>query len=434
MPLKMNGDEMNERIRGDRLIVAGSSDSKFFSLATIYLGLYNGTPYLDSLLKQLLRQRTDVQIVVVDNCSTDGTWNQIQPWLQALGPRLTLVKNPLNLGGAGSLSLNSDLIQTPWFLTLHQDDYYKPSHVDTLCQAIESAEPEVICISTEMGRLSPDGEKERTPVRASWFLPDYSPATIFLSNLRMHNVPFPAACFKKSEFFLDEAPWHSTAFPDTEWVLRAATKGKFKFVQLETMLYRENPLSESHSLDIAERNLGALTSLMRVFASSSFKDLASSIASKDRDSFTAACLKGIDLRLSGLGHFGATVKLLAAEQLASAWNYQPGLATQYIADLYQSIGSTKVPLLLKSLTYKAKGGHDFETEKIKEPSIDSELISSLGGQASAGAATRPLRSIQLVATSLSLLPRRAKKLMAKIFTSLPVSWTSHSFWGYKWKK
>lgn len=49
--------------------------------------------------------------------------------------------------------------------------------------------------------------------------------------------------------------------------------GKFLVSNEETMLYRENPLSESHSLNNYEREIGAYLGLNRVFASETFLNM-----------------------------------------------------------------------------------------------------------------------------------------------------------------
>lgn len=419
-------------MRAQRLFAATADSSLSDSIATIYLGLYNAMPYLESLEEQLKGQKTDLPVVVVDNDSTDGTWETVQAWKAIFGRRLTLVKNPRNLGGAGSLYLNADLIKTAWFMTFHQDDLYLPHHASTLCSAIDTAQESTICITTEMGRLSPSGDILPTPARASWFMPDTTPATVFLTNLRLHNVPFPAAAFKTTTFFEIETPWHSTAFPDTEWVLSAAPNGTFEYVATETMKYRENPQSESHKLDREEKEIGATTALLRTFSRPGFRVLCQDVTGPNRDSFAHACLDGIDIRLSGVPELSNLVKLAAAEQMASAWGYEPTPASEYVSKFYASIGSLRVPeFLLNIAPMEAK--REFET--ILKSSFHLPLVNIRHSDSEEQPKNTPLGKVGLLANVASaLVPPRLKRRLAKTLSFVLRNRLRNSPWGYSWKE
>ena len=339
---------MYEKLRASREVLENLPTQGLNPDLTVFLGLYNAAPYLDSLEHQLASQGNDFRLLVVDNQSVDSTWADIQRWSELFSGRITLVRNPINLGGSGSLYMNSDLITTTWFATLHQDDHYLPNHVSTLAKAISGCSSNILCISTEMGSLDSLGVKKGSPPRASWFLPDTDPATIFLSNLRLHNVPYPAAAFRKDAFIDYAVPWESTAFPDTEWVLKVSGLGQFLFLQVETMLYRENPTSESHSLNSEEKSLGASMSLLRVFGADTFVELCGSIGLANRSAFAKSLLDGLDLRLKA-GPLVDDVKLFALQKMAFAWGYEDTYSNSQLALHYEKIGSAFSSTLLRSM-------------------------------------------------------------------------------------
>ncbi|GAB7026159.1 glycosyltransferase family 2 protein [Geotalea toluenoxydans] len=67
-------------------------------LHTIVVLTYNRKDVLAELLLQLQRiSRPDVEVVVVDNCSTDGT----EEFVKASFPNFTLVRLPINMGAVG---------------------------------------------------------------------------------------------------------------------------------------------------------------------------------------------------------------------------------------------------------------------------------------------------------------------------------------------
>jgi glycosyltransferase involved in cell wall biosynthesis len=95
-------------------------------ILTLYLGIYNGEKYIEGLFNQIQSQEyQDSKILVVDNNSSDGSLKLIKHWKKVYKGNIQIVKNKFNYGGHGSLIRNIDKIETPWFCTFHQDDFYK---------------------------------------------------------------------------------------------------------------------------------------------------------------------------------------------------------------------------------------------------------------------------------------------------------------------
>jgi len=108
----------------------------------------------------------------------------------------------------------------------------------------------------------------------AWFLgPDPRAADIFIAHLKNHSYPFSGASFRTSMLREISIPWHSTAFPDAEIVLRALPFWSFKYLQSATVKYLENPDSESHALSTEHRDFGGFLALVRVFKSDGFQCL-----------------------------------------------------------------------------------------------------------------------------------------------------------------
>lgn len=411
-------------MRSSRIIRGEANKDGLSGQLTIYIGLFNAATYLSSLEVQLRSQDDRYKIIVVDNHSLDSTWLEVQNWLEIFAGRITLVRNPLNLGGSGSLYLNADLITTPWFATLHQDDFYLSSHVSSLAEAISVSGPDAICITTEMGSLSSEGERQGAPPRASWFLPDTEPATIFLSNLRLHNVPYPSAAFRVDKFLEYAVPWESTAFPDTEWVLKVASVGEFVFVNQETMLYRENPNSESHSITSAEKSLGASMALLRVLGADTFHDLCLSLSEQNRTRFAEALVSGLDIRLAGSSLLD-DVKLFALQRMAFAWEYGEGFTNNQLSAKYSSLGANFSTNLLKSLD--VFNGRDIL--HAAETPLDGEINSSPAVR-SRGLKRALLKGTLNAYGKLPITLRRALGRLSGVVLGLL---KSDSPWNFRWK-
>lgn len=409
---------MFDELRSARSILGMVTSGGAHNVAVIFLGLYNAAEYLDSLKTQLLSQKAALPILAVDNCSTDDTWSLLQDWDDAFPGQIIRVRNPINLGASGSLYLNEDLIDTPWFITMHQDDFYKPHHISTLLEGLRHATPETICVTTEMGSLSSSGAKQPCPPRASWFLPDNEPATIFTSNLRLHNVPYPAAAFRTDVFFKNSVPWETTACPDTEWVLKVAGLGRFSFIEKETMLYRENPTSESHSLLSEEKSFGSALALLRVFGSASFSELCASIDTPHRATFAQSIRDGIRFRLGESSDL-ELVSTFASQQMAAVWGYSDVATNEALKESFGSKGALFPTSLLTSIN----AFYLNETGSADSPSI---VITDPGNR-------EKHLLVRVVMCAYGILPVAIRRPLAKVVSKLIRSSNINSRWNFRWK-
>jgi len=336
-----------EILRKERLIL--ENDLKSDSKLTVYVGIYNGVKFLDGI-QSFLNTSTlrDFKLVIVDNSSTDGSWGVLMNWVDTFGVPTKVVRNPINLGGSGGFGLNKDLLQTEWVTAIHQDDRYETNHLETLYTAALRSSSEVLAVSTEMGSMREDGSTILAIARPIWLADSTSKANFFLANLRTHLVPWGSTIFKTREFLSIELPWHSTAFPDTELLLRLCAKGKFINLPVQTMSYRENLVSESHGLSGDEKDLAIVAALSRVFASPEFIDIARTVDAEKRPDFYQAVKLGIALRLKR-AELRSVAELIAEESLLIAWNYTNPELVGEVSSRYSEMGSNRVSELLDSI-------------------------------------------------------------------------------------
>jgi glycosyltransferase involved in cell wall biosynthesis len=340
---------------------------------TVYIGVYNATLFLPTILDQILGQKLqDFPLIVVDNRSTDASWSQIREWPEAVLARTKLIRNPINLGGVGSMTLNLSEVKTEWIIAWHQDDSYKRNHLEVLAEAIASSSIEDIVVFTDMGTQNSEGKEVFTPIRQSWTADLSSPQTTFRANLLQQSVSYPSAAFRVSGLAPARIPWHSSSFPDTEITLLQASMGRSKFVPELTMLYRMNPQSESHDLNPKERVLGPFSSLSRVMASDSFFRLCDSVPNHERESFAKAVLEGIDIRL-GQSPFSELVKLIAAETMGSAWVYSEKNSREQILETYRIAEDGRTAKLLKDLGAFYSGGNSTSTDVKQNQQSTSQI-------------------------------------------------------------
>ena len=402
---------------------------------TVYIGTYNAATYLSSLLGQLQYQKTqNFPLVIVDNHSQDGSWDQLKNWPVQVRERAKLIRNPINLGGVGSFSLNFFEIETAWFITMHQDDTYGQNHISVLSQAIGSASAGDIVVFTDMGSQSMDGKKLFTPIRQSWVANLETPQSTFRANLLQQSVTYPSAAFRTSALAPLQIPWHSSSFPDTELTLLQASMGTSKFVPKLTMLYRMNPKSESHDLNHKERVLGPFAALSRVMASDSFMKLCSGVPVGERESFSQGVFQGIDIRL-GESAFSELVKLIAAETMALAWDYSDSVSRMQIYETYKIAEDGRTTKLLEDLgVFYGDVNQAVATGAIEQKSKAQSELEELLDQATPASNAQGSRSQLAVLTFLGrLIPLSIRRKVVSLLVRLHSSFHPDSPWNLAWK-
>jgi len=307
---------------------------------TAFLGTYNGEKYLDSLFDQIKNQDSDeFNLLVVDNASTDNSAKIIQTWPQRLSNlNVQIIVNPNNLGAGGSLNLNLHRINTPWFLTMHQDDFYKPNHVSELVELIKKAGDDVSGVSATMGSMTNEGKKIKSIPRSTWFSSDLDRYGQFIQNVKSQSIPFPCTAFKTEIYKQTQVLIHNPSFSDSEQTLRMLCYGRFLVSNNETMLYRENNLSESHSLNKIEIEIGAYIGLNRVFASEIFSNLIKPLGEEEMFSFIGKLSEAVTHRITD-SKLQKVMQISLIENVLDANGYDNKGILQFLSSKYADFSS-----------------------------------------------------------------------------------------------
>lgn len=411
-------DTMLTLLRKNRITIG--DPTLLFSNHLVVLGLYEASRYRDKLTDWLPKLHLgDATLVVIDNFSQDDTWEWARGFFisELFDSNVFLIRNQMNFGGYGSIASNMDLLgSAKWITTLHQDDMYSPSHVDAHSAAILEATDDLGMISSEAVSVDGNGRILGYP-KAAWLLDDSAtPIDIFLAHLKLHVFPFSGASFRVKLLQDIGIPWHSTAFPDTELVMRASADWRFKYLNEPQVEYFENAVSESHLLTNEQRHNGAFFALVRVFRDQSFKKLCERTDFSQIQAFAEAIDEGITVRIGNL-EMRKLLKVIAQESIVEVLGPNP-TSSRLLAEYYGSIGDVQATRLLNDLSF----------------SDPSELNAS--HHASSDNQSKSFRQIfkLLILRTASLFPRR---MLKSVFVLLMKSkWGKSLFpaWDFKWKK
>ena len=117
---------------------------------TAVMPVYNEAATVAEVVRVVLAQRPVRQLVIVDDCSTDGTWDQLQP-LAKNEPRIQLVHHEVNQGKGAALRTGIALATSPIVIIQDADLEYDPAEYHRLLAPILAGKADVVLGSRFIG-------------------------------------------------------------------------------------------------------------------------------------------------------------------------------------------------------------------------------------------------------------------------------------------
>lgn len=104
---------------------------------SVCLLTFNHVDVVESTIRSILNQTvTGYEVIVSDDCSTDGTWERIQ-MLAAEDSRIRPVRTPHNMGMAGNANYAMAQTDRPYIALLHHDDLYREDLLEKWASVLE---------------------------------------------------------------------------------------------------------------------------------------------------------------------------------------------------------------------------------------------------------------------------------------------------------
>ena len=122
-------------------------------LVSVIMPVYNGEKYITQAVQSVYAQNVPLELIVIDDGSTDGTRSALRPWENR--PDFLYVKNEHNLGVAGSRNRGVSMAKGRYVAFLDADDWWKEGKLTAQLNALEKT-GDVIC-STGRDLMAPDG-------------------------------------------------------------------------------------------------------------------------------------------------------------------------------------------------------------------------------------------------------------------------------------
>ena len=123
---------------------------------SVVMPVFNEAATVADVIKTVLAQRPVQQLVVVDDASSDGTWDKLQPLVQ-IEPRIRLVRHEANQGKGAALRTGFAHATSSIVIIQDADLEYDPSEYHRLLVPILSGRADVVFGSRFLG--SPAGHR-----------------------------------------------------------------------------------------------------------------------------------------------------------------------------------------------------------------------------------------------------------------------------------
>jgi glycosyltransferase involved in cell wall biosynthesis len=218
-------------------VVSTSQSPTSEPVAVAGIPLYNSRQHVEEALGSLAGQRRPLRLVVVDDCSTDGSGELAERWAAAEGVPFERRGVRLGLVGAWRRALELALISYPdarYFAWGSDHDVWHPDWLGELIAALE-ANPGNVLAYPLAEAISDDGSRHKRGERRFQTAGVIDP----LERLRLANGEMHAGDMIYGLYRVDAllrcGPFPATLLPDRLLLARLALEGEF--VQVERKLW-----------------------------------------------------------------------------------------------------------------------------------------------------------------------------------------------------
>lgn len=230
------------------------SSSAASPLVSVLMPAYNHAPYVVAAVESVLRQSYDtIELVVIDDASTDETWAALQPFAD---DRLRMFRHEANRGSHATLNEALALARGDFIAIINSDDVFHPERIAGCLEALQAEQADMV--GTDIALIDAAGQ----PVAEHWWIAAFSD----LKRVREKTGDWIATLMEGNVFmttsnFVFRRSWLEAVGEfadlryvlDYEWLLRGLGKRK-KLAWLDVPLLRYR-LHEHNT--ISERPLAA---------------------------------------------------------------------------------------------------------------------------------------------------------------------------------
>jgi glycosyltransferase involved in cell wall biosynthesis len=233
-------------------------------LVSVLLPVYNGQDYLQETLDSIASQDLlDFELIVIDDGSTDGSWNLLMSWVSGCALSVRCVRKPLNMGVCAALTDASILACGRYIAQIGQDDVWSSEHLSLLCALLES-NPNSSAAFGDVTYIDSRGAVIESNIFHHSEIDDEQ-ESLFAKLIAGNFLCAPASMFRRKHFEVSYWGVSNERLQDYELWLNLLLTGQFVFSKHKTCFYRlhDGNLSSGNRMRL-QSEYELLMTLMRI--------------------------------------------------------------------------------------------------------------------------------------------------------------------------
>jgi glycosyltransferase involved in cell wall biosynthesis len=235
-------------------------------LVSIILPSYNHSRYLDECLESINSQSfKEIELIVIDDCSKDSSWNRINKWLsrkeiQDRFQNIVALKNDKNLGSVATLNKGIGVARGNLVTFINSDDVYYSDRIQHLVDNYDGSEL-YLSFGVVRGIYDESNQSDRILVAQVESIQDRYSALISMNMaIPFENVSVTTGnLFGTKELFLRLCGFRDLQYcHDWDLLARASNYCEVKLIEDAVYGYRlheSNTFRELEALAVAETKI-----------------------------------------------------------------------------------------------------------------------------------------------------------------------------------
>jgi glycosyltransferase involved in cell wall biosynthesis len=232
-------------------------------LISVLIPAYNAAQFIDRSIESVLNQtHRDIELIVVDDASTDHTATIVRRWAES-DSRIRLIQNSRNAGISVSANVGTEAARSQWIARLDADDIMLPTRLERQLRAAVD-DPKVVAWGTYAFQINRDGVRVGTIEIGPTSIAEYNRlletgSIIFVLNSTM---------LYRRKVVLEAGGFHTIfdSAEDVEMVSRIQRRGPIQVIPEHLVFYRIHADSiTTKKADFQSRVLGFVKSRNRAW-------------------------------------------------------------------------------------------------------------------------------------------------------------------------
>jgi len=213
-----------------------------FPIVTVICTCFNHALYVEEALLSVLNQSyPNIQLIVVDNASTDNSKEIIAELLISY-PEVDFIQNHENLGICKAFNKASKLAKGKYLIDLSADDVLLLNRIQLQVEAFDN-------LSVDFGLMYSNVEEiDKYGKHIGYSIHKMNPpqGNVFIDLLKSHFIPAPSIIFRKDVFERVDGYNETLTFEDFDFWVKCAFE--YKFYHLPIISTKKRVLNSSLSM------------------------------------------------------------------------------------------------------------------------------------------------------------------------------------------